>query len=572
MTKGKSFNTHEDDYFCYASYIQQLKINYKRMKSNSKLFRSALVLIFLIFIPFGFSSYIDKDFELSKNLDIYHTLMRELNMFYVDETDPGELVKISIDNMLAHLDPYTVYIPESEMEDLKLLTTGEYGGVGALIRQGGVDAVITDPYEGFPAQKAGLRAGDIIRKIDGRSVTDLKSAQIGEMMKGQVGTTVSIQVFRPFENKDIKVELTREKIRINNVPFYEIIDDHTGYIRLSGFTQGAAREVLDAFTEMKEKGINQLILDLRSNPGGLLIEAVDIMNIFVPQNEEIVRTIGKVKQWNHTYYCRREAIDTLMPVAVLINSKSASAAEIVAGAMQDLDRGIVIGQRSFGKGLVQTTRNLSYNSKLKITTAKYYIPSGRCIQALDYSHRREDGSVGKIPDSLISEFKTKNGRVVYDGGGILPDYIMETRVLSRLTTAMLYQDKFFDFANKIRSTRDELDKPSDFVLSEDDYKEFVGQLEKDSFHYETGSERKLEELIRVVKREKYEDVAGESLKELQELLKNDLKKDVEAFDDEIRSLLSEEMLSRYYFQKGRIAFMLRDDPSVWKAIEELKKK
>lgn len=543
-----------------------------KIKNKMKKLRFSLVLMFLIFLPFGFSGYINKDFELSKNLDIYHTLMRELNVFYVDETDPGELVKNSIDNMLARLDPYTVYIPESQMEDLELLTTGEYGGVGALIRQRDDDVMITDPYEGFPAHKAGLRAGDLIRKIDGRSVSDLKSAQIGELMKGQVGTSLSIQVFRPHEEKNIKVEMIREKIRINNVPFYEIIDHQTGYIRLAGFTQGAAREVLDAFTEMKEEGISQLILDLRSNPGGLLVEAVDIMNIFVPQNEEIVKTIGKVKQWNHTYYCRREAVDTLIPVAVLINSKSASASEIVAGAMQDLDRGMVIGQRSFGKGLVQTTRNLSYNAKLKITTAKYYIPSGRCIQALDYSHRREDGSVGKIPDSLISEFKTKNGRVVYDGGGIAPDFVMETRILSKLSTALLYQDKFFDFATKVRNTRDELDKPSDYILAEKDYLEFVGQLERDSFSYETGSERKLEELIRIVKREKYDDVAGERLKELQELLKNDVKKDVEAFDEEIRSLLSEEILSRYYFQKGRIAFMIRKDPSVLKAIGELNKK
>ncbi len=546
---------------------------HRRIKTNfnMKKLRFSLIFLLLVLVPFGFSGYIDKDFELSKNLDIYHSLMRELNMFYVDETDPGDLVKRSIDNMLSGLDPYTVYIPESRMEDLKLMTTGEYGGVGALIRQRDDEVIITDPYEGFPAQKSGLRAGDIIKKIDGRSVEDLKSSQVSEMMKGQVGTSLSITVFRPYVEKEIKVAMVREIIRINNVPYYEIIDDKTGYIRLSGFTQGAAREVLDAFTEMKNKGITKLILDLRSNPGGLLIEAVDIMNIFVPQNEEIVSTIGKVKQWNKTYYCRREAIDTLIPVAVLINSKSASAAEIVAGAMQDLDRGIIIGQRSFGKGLVQTTRNLSYNSKLKITTAKYYIPSGRCIQALDYSHRREDGSVGKVPDSLISEFKTKNGRTVYDGGGIMPDHVIKTRVLSQLTTAMLYQNKFFDFATKIRNTREEMDDPSRFVLTEGDYREFVGQLERDSFRYETGSERKLAELTKIVKREKYDAIAGEKLKELKELLKNDVKKDVVAFNHEVRSLLSDEILGRYYFQKGRIAYMLRDDPAITRALEELLK-
>ncbi|MBT3747684.1 MAG: S41 family peptidase [Bacteroidetes bacterium] len=531
--------------------------------------RYSIVLISLLFLPIAFSGFQDRDFELSKNLDIYYTLMRELNLFYVDETDPGELVKASVDQMLRTLDPYTSYIPESRMEDLQLMTTGEYGGIGALIRQREGYVIVTDPYEGFPAQKAGLRAGDIIRKIDGRKIADLNSSQIGELMKGQVGTKLKMTVERSEEKTPVEIDIVREKIRISNVPYYQLLNDSYGYIRLSGFTQGAAKEVLAAFNELKDNGMEKLILDLRSNPGGLLIEAVDVMNIFVPNNQEIVSTIGKVKQWNKTYYCRREPADTTMPLVVLVNSQSASAAEIVAGAVQDLDRGVVIGQRSFGKGLVQTTRDLSYNSKLKLTTAKYYIPSGRCIQALDYSHRREDGSVGHIPDSLISEFATKNGRGVYDGGGILPDVEMPVRMLSRLSTALIYKDKFFDFATDFRNSMDEIDSPENFHLDDKYYTDFVHQLVKDSFHYETASSRKLNELIDVAKREKYYDKASNEIEELKSLLETDLEKDTEIFAQEIKNILSDEILGRYYYQKGRIQFMLKEDPLVHKAREIL---
>ncbi len=559
-----------------------------------------LLIVLLLILPAGFSGYQDKDFELSRNLDIYHTLMRELNLYYVDEIDPGTVIKSSIDKMLLGLDPYTVYIPESQMEDLELMTTGEYGGIGALVRQSGKDVVITEPYEGFPAHEAGLRAGDIIKKLDGRSVEGITSTQVSELMKGQVGTKLELEVWRPYVEKEVKVSLIRNKIRIGNVPHYQVVGENTGYIRLGGFTQGAAKEVEAAFNELKGKGIQNLVLDLRSNPGGLLIEAalnelksmgiqnlvldlrsnpggllieaVDIMNIFVNQNQEIVSTKGKVRQWNNTYYTRRQPVDTLIPVAVLINSQSASAAEIVAGAMQDLDRGVVIGERSFGKGLVQTTRDLSYNSKLKITTAKYYIPSGRCIQALDYSNRRADGSVGKIPDSLITEFKTKNGRMVYDGGGITPDIESKPRLLSKVSSAMIYQDKIFDFATKIRNTRDSVSHPKNFRLNIEDLNDFVLQLKIDSFKYETGSERKLKELEEIVKIEKYDQLVNDQITALKVSLASDLDKDIKTFEDEIKELLSEEILSRYYFQKGRIEFFLNDDPTISAAISTLQDK
>lgn len=536
------------------------------MRSNT---RYSILIAILLLLPLGFSGYQDKDFELSKNLDIYHSLLRELNLYYVDEVDPGKTIKSSIDQMLRGLDPYTVYIPESQMEDLKLMTTGEYGGVGASIRQKGKDVVITDPFENFAVHKAGLRAGDVIKKIDGRDITELKSAEISELMKGQIGTPIKMDIWRPHVNKNISVELIREKIRVSNVPHSQVIGDNTGYIRLGGFTQGAANEVKNAFIALKDEGIENLILDLRSNPGGLLIEAVDIMNIFVNMNEEIVSTRGKAKQWNHTYYCRKQAVDTLMPIAVLVNSQSASASEIVAGAMQDLDRGVVIGQRSFGKGLVQTTRDLSYNSKLKITTAKYYIPSGRCIQALDYTHRREDGSVGKVPDSLITEFSTRNGRKVLDGGGIIPDLDIKSSVLSKVATAMVLQDKMFDYATLVRNTRETVKSPGTFKLSEKDLADFVLQLKNDSFEYESGSIRKLKELEEIVKIEKYDALVGDQIEKLRKSLSSDLDKDVKTFEDEIIDLLSEEILSRYYFQKGRIEYFLNDDPLIHKAVSLL---
>ena len=523
----------------------------------------------LLLLPIVFSAYQDKDFELVKNLDIYHTLMRELNLFYVDETDPGSMVKSSIDGMLKTLDPYTVYIPESRMEDLELMTTGEYGGLGALVAEIDGKIVVTDPYEGFPAQKAALRAGDIIKKIDGRSIEGKSSKEVSDLMKGRVGTSVDVTLERPYVKEKIEVSLTREKIKLGNVPFYQLFEDNTAYIRLSGFTRGASKEVQDAFEEMKKKGADKVVLDLRSNPGGLLIEAVDIMNLFVPKNQEIVSTRGKTSQWDNSYSCRKEPVDTLIPIAVLVNSSSASASEIIAGATQDLDRGIVVGQRTFGKGLVQTTRDLSYNSKLKLTTAKYYIPSGRCIQALDYSNRREDGSVGKVPDSLISEYKTKAGRNVYDGGGVLPDVRIENRYLSKVATAMVYQNKFFDFATEYRNTHESDISVKEFELSAENYSKFTQSLLEDNFTYETSTENELKKLISAAKREKYYDLAEDDLKALEKKLAPDPEKDIELFKEEISSLLSEEILSRYHYHKGRIERSLIKDPVLLKAREVL---
>ncbi|MCD6332014.1 MAG: S41 family peptidase [Bacteroidales bacterium] len=533
-----------------------------------KIIKTGLFLSVLLTIPVFWSTRVNRDFELSKNLDIFHSLMRELDLYYVDETDPGKLITTGIKGMLKTLDPYTVYIPENQIEDIKLMTTGEYGGVGAMIAQKNDRVIITNPYENTPAQRAGLRPGDVIMKIDGKSVAGKSSKEISMLMKGRVGSSVQVTVSRPFSNRKITVDLTREKIRIPNVPYYTRMD-RTGYIRLSGFTEGAAGEVSKALNDLKQQGIDRLVLDLRSNPGGLLIEAVEIMNLFVPRNCEIVNTRGKIKQWENSYFTRHEPVDTLIPVAILVNSGSASASEIVAGAMQDLDRGVIIGQRTFGKGLVQSMRNLSYNAKLKLTTAKYYIPSGRCIQALDYSHRRPDGSVGKIPDSLISEFRTKNNRLVYDGGGIQPDVTTPVRRLSNTAVFLVYQSLIFDFANKYRNTGHPVPGTMTFQIKDTVYREFKEFVKSRPVNYHTESEQAMESLISKAKEEKYYQKNSTLFNELQKRMQPDLDRDMNRFAPEIRSLLAEEIIDRYHYQRGRIAYMLRDDPVVHKAMEIL---
>jgi carboxyl-terminal processing protease len=395
--------------------------------------------LIVIIAGLGFYSFNrdNKNFEIAKNLEIYYSLFRELNMFYVDDVNPNNLVKTSIDEMLESLDPYTNYISEDQMEDFRFMTTGEYAGIGALIGNQNGKIVISEPYEGFPAQKFGLKAGDIILKVEDKSTEDMTTEDVSNMLKGAAKKPVRLNILRPGDNKAFEINVVREKIIIDAIPFYGMLDDKTAYIRLSNFTASSGDGVKKAFLELKKNKPDALILDMRSNPGGLLQEAVKIVNLFVPKGEEIVSTRGKVKQWDKIYTATSAPIDTTIRIAVLTNSHSASASEIVAGAMQDLDRGIVVGSRTFGKGLVQTTRDLSYNTKLKVTTAKYYTPSGRCIQSLDYTQRNDDGSVGNVPDSLITEFRTKKGRKVYDGGGIVPDIVLEPEQLSNLSAALL---------------------------------------------------------------------------------------------------------------------------------------
>ncbi len=510
------------------------------------------------------------NFEFQKNLDIYHTLLRELNIFYVDEIDAGKLIKTSVDEMLKSLDPYTVYYPESEIEDYSFMTTGQYGGVGALIHRNGDQIVISEPYENFPAFKAGLKAGDVLIEVQGNTTSGKNVDDISKFLKGQPNTTVKIVIKQAVTGNIVEKTITREQISIKSVPYFGMLNDHVGYIRLDEFTENAGKEVKDALINLKDKQkATSIVLDLRGNPGGLLIEAVNIVNWFVPKGQVVVSTKGKVAQWNKNYEAMFSAVDEQIPLVVLVNRMSASASEIVSGALQDLDRAVIIGQRSYGKGLVQTTRDLTYNTKLKVTTAKYYIPSERCIQALDYTHRNKDGSVGKVPDSLISKFKTRNGREVSDGGGILPDVILPTRKISKIAQSLYSKYLIFDYATIYAHNHDSIPSAKTFKLSDAEYDAFLEFLKEKNFDYETKSEGELKQLIAVATNEKYFEKASEEFKALQLKLAHDKNKDLRIFKDEIIDLLSEEIISRYYFQVGRVEHAIAHDEEVKKAVEIL---
>jgi len=514
----------------------------------------------------------DKNFQIAKNLDIYYTLFRELNLFYVDDIEPNKLVKTSIDKMLQSLDPYTNFIPEDDVEDFRFMTTGEYAGIGALISKQKGKIVIAEPYEGFPAQKSGLKAGDVLLEVAGKSTEKLSTEDVSNLLKGPASKSVLVKIQRYGQKSPKEIEIIREKIQIDPVPYYGMLDKETGYIRLSNFTADCTERVKIALIELKEKhGAKTLVLDLRSNPGGLLMEAVRIANLFIPKGQEIVSTKGKVKQWDKVYNATENPIDTVMPIAVLVNRGSASASEIVAGAIQDLDRGMIIGTRTFGKGLVQTTRDLSYNAKLKITTAKYYIPSGRCIQALDYSHRNADGSVGIVPDSLISKFKTKKGRVVFDGGGVAPDVTVEDETLSNLSSNLAAQSVIFDFATYFNSKTEKIAFPEEFTITPEIYADFIQFVKNQDFKYESKTEEQLDNLVDVAKREKYYDLSKDEFDKLKGMLGHNLDQDFEHFKKEISEMLVDEIVSRYYYQKGAIKSALRDDSDVSKALDVLHK-
>lgn len=541
----------------------------KNNKMNWKKFWIGTAFIAVISLSFLGFTRDEKNFEIAKDLDIYHTLFRELNMFYVDEVNPDKLIKTSIDGMLSSLDPYTNYIPEDKIEDFRFMTTGEYAGIGALISKQKDKIVIAEPYEGFPAQKFGLKAGDVILEVSGKATSKMDTKDVSNLLKGPAHKPVTIKLQRPGAKKPYTVDVVREKISINAVPYYGMLDDKTAYIRLSSFTAGCSQEVQKAFLELKENNPESLVFDLRSNPGGLLMEAVKIVNFFVPKGEEIVSTRGKVKQWDKTYIATAEPLDTTIKIAVLTNRNSASASEIVSGAIQDLDRGVIVGTRTFGKGLVQTTRDLSYNTKLKVTTAKYYVPSGRCIQALDYAHRNEDGSVGHIPDSLITEFTTKNGRKVFDGGGIVPDIKIKSEELSSLGIGLITKFMIFNFATKFSNENKSIPGPEEFKITNEIYNQFSAFVKENNFEYESQSKDEMEELIKSAKKDKYFDLAKPEFEALQAKLEPNLDKDLIQFKDEISELLVDEIVSRYYYQKGAIRSAIKDDKGIKKAIEEL---
>ncbi len=514
----------------------------------------------------------DRNFEISKQLNIYATLFREINMFYVDETDPSKLVTESINAMLKTLDPYTVYYPESEMEDIKLMTTGEYAGIGSVISKKGDEVIIREPYKNFPADKAGLLPGDVLLSIDGTSVKGKSTEEVSEILKGQPGKEITIKVRREGHKKPIEAKAIREKIQLPSVPYYGMLENHTGYIYLNSFTDKAAADVRKAIIELKNQGAQSLILDLRANSGGLLDQAVEICNFFLPKDSKIVSTKGKVKQWDKEYVTLRNPIAPDLPLAVLIDRGTASAAEIVSGALQDYDRAVLIGERSFGKGLVQTVRDLAYNTKVKVTTAKYYIPSGRCIQALDYSHRNPDGSVGKVPDSLITEYSTRAGRKVYDGGGITPDIKIDAPNFARITQELVLQDLCFDFVNSYALQHPEIGTIKDFVITEEIYNAFKNYLKEKKFSYETDSQLILEKLIKAAKSEKYYETVQPQIEQLQKELTHSLNRDMEVYKDEITNFLAEQFMQRYYYLEGAIEYKVNHDEEVRKALDILTNK
>ncbi|MDQ1771767.1 PDZ domain-containing protein [Labilibaculum sp. A4] len=529
------------------------------------------VLLFCSAAFWGFNRD-ERNFEISKNLNIYYTLFRELNLFYVDEIDPGDLVKKSMDAMLSTLDPYTTYISESEIEDFKLMTTGEYAGIGSLISKHKDEVIIAEPYEGFPAFKAGLKAGDVLLEINGTPVSKKSTDDVSSLLKGQPNVPLTIKIKRPGVDKTMEKKLVRENIQLKSVPYYGMVSDSIGYILLNQFTDKASGEIKAALKELKEQNAKSIVLDLRGNPGGLLDQAIEIVNLFVDKGEDIVSTKGKVSQWDKSYTATKTPFDAKIPIAVLVNRGSASASEIVSGAIQDLDRGIIIGERTFGKGLVQTTRNLTYNAKLKVTTAKYYIPSGRCIQALDYSHRNEDGSVGKIADSLITEFHTKNGRSVYDGGGVLPDLKIESERYSSLSINLIRHFLVFDYATLYANSHDKIAGAKEFKISDQEFEKFSKYIKEQKFVYESESTEILDALKKSAKEEKYFDISTNEFDALTAKLTPNLDRDLTRFKDEISDLLAHEIIKRYYYQNGGIEYSLKEDKTLLKAIEVLQDK
>ena len=542
-------------------------------QKTSKKVRFALAVIFISGVALVSQSFKDDYFEISKNLDIFATLFREVNLYYVDEIQPGQLVKTGIDAMLESLDPYTNFIPEDDIEDARFMTTGQYGGIGALIRTKDDLIVIAEPYEDAPAAKSDLRAGDVIIEIEGKSTKGKNTSDVVKVLKGQPNTPVKLLIKREGEEKPIEKTIMREEIKVNNVPYYGMIDDKIGYIKLTGFTQDAGREVKDALTKLKENpALEGVVLDLRGNPGGLLREAINIVNVFVEKNIDIVSTKGKVKEWDKTYKSLNSPVDLTIPLAVLVNRSSASASEIVSGSIQDLDRGVVIGQRSFGKGLVQTSRPLSYNTQLKITTSKYYIPSGRCIQAKDYSQRNEDGSVGTVPDSMIKEFSTRAGRKVYDGGGVIPDVSLSVKEYTPISRSVMSNNIIFDFATRYRIKHPEITSAKSFSITPELFNEFSEFIATKEYSYKTESEELLAEWQKVAEREKYFDAAKSEFEQLKLKIEHDKKADIDKSKDQLSELLLDEIASRYYFQKGRIESSFSYDAELKKAVEILKDK
>jgi carboxyl-terminal processing protease len=510
-------------------------------------------------------------FEVAKNLDIFTSLFKEVNLYYVDDTKPGELIKTASDAMLQSLDPYTEYYTENDIEDYKIVTTGQYGGIGAAVREIKDKVIITEPYENSPALKSGIKAGDVIVQINDIAVKGKNSDEISKLMKGQSGTSVKLLIERPGTAKPIEFNIVREDIKVKDVPYFGMIDKEIGYIKLTGFTPTAAAEVKAAFLKLKnENNCKSLVLDLRDNPGGLLTQAVDIVNLFVEKGTDVAVTKGRAKEWTQAFKTVNNPIDLIMPLAVVVDRNSASASEIVSGSLQDLDRAVIIGQRTYGKGLVQQTKPLIYNAQLKVTVAKYYIPSGRCIQALDYSHRNKDGSVDHVPDSLITAFKTRNGRIVYDGAGVLPDVQTEPQTMSEITYELIAKNLIFDYVTQYIIKTPKLNGDAqNFTITDSDYSDFVTFLKDKNYAYKTNSEEDLESLKKSAESDKYFADIENEYNQLQKKLMDRKKDDLQKFKPEIKRMIEDEIVSRFYFLSGRVAASIKWDTDVQTAINTL---
>lgn len=522
-------------------------------------------IILFLFLAFKTVEQDDRYFQIVKSLDVFTTLFKEVNAYYVAEINPTELMKIGIDAMLSSLDPYTDYIPEDDIEDYRTMTTGEYGGIGAVIeKKGGINTVVM-PYKNAPAARSGLLIGDQILKINNIALSGKKAYEISNLLKSQVNTQITMEIKRMNKPEVFEISLVTEKIIIKNVPYAGLIKAGVGYIKLTDFTTNAGKEVSEALKELTQQGVSKLILDLRGNPGGLLNEAINVSNIFIPKGAEIVSTKGKLEEWTKVYNTKNQSIDAKIPLVVLIDERSASAAEIVAGVVQDYDRGVLVGRKTYGKGLVQQTRPLAYNAQLKVTTAKYYIPSGRCIQSIDYGTK----GTAKIADSLKSTFMTSSGRAVLDGGGIDPDILIDSSTFAVVSYKLKQKNLIFNYATKYYFDHDTLASARDFELSEPEFQQFLAWLEHQSFDYQTPLEIKLEQALDLAKSGARSEQVHQSIIELNALLQSEKKKDLIHHESEIKQLLKQDIVSRYFFQEGIIEASFDTDLDILKAVEIL---
>lgn len=517
---------------------------------------------------FAFRETGTNEFEVTKNYEIFKQVYSEIYKDYVDEHEPGDLMKRSIDGLLESLDPYTNYIPESDIEDYKIMTTGQYGGVGALIRKIDDYNCIIEPYQNAPIQKAGFKAGDKLLEIDGNNLKNKNTEEVSSMLKGSAGSTLKIKVDR--DGQIIEKTVTREEIKIPDVPYSGMLNSEIGYIKLTSFTQSASTEVKEAFNKLKGQGMKKLIFDLRDNGGGLLNEAVRIVNMFVPQGTLIVKQKGRAADMNITYTAREETTDANIPLVVLVDEGSASASEIVAGSIQDLDRGVIVGNRSYGKGLVQQTRKMPYNTMVKLTVAKYYTPSGRCIQKLDYSSKKAHQQASQIADSVIQKYKTKNGREVIDARGVEPDVEVTPREYSKLSVILLAEDLIYQYSNEYARKHASISSARDFKLSDGEYNDFLAAAKARDFKYKTTTEIRFEEFKKTAQRENYFNGAESEFDNLYKKVKADKSTDLERFKPEIKELIENEIVSRYYYQDGRMESSFNYDNYLTEAINVLK--